>query len=191
MLVHRYWWQMASWIPNQGPWLWVLGFKGRARIGRAPCHRLFTTRKSIARNRGDTATPTILQYSDTDTKCNYLRYLVSTGTHQEGVYYTNCQVGFMLFTQNIGFVPKLTEKFPLLSFDQPELLTLSGKNRPKNTLPSHQSWDLSRPSRSAIVSNLCQLCKFSQKQRNFLHNLPRTKRFTHTECDFARKLLEF
>ena len=41
----------------------------------------------------------------------------------------------------------------------------------------------------------CKICascvNFPRKQRNFLHNLPRTTRFTHTKCDFALKLLKF
>ena len=41
----------------------------------------------------------------------------------------------------------------------------------------------------------CKLCascvNFPEKQRDFSHNLLRTKKFTHTECDFARKLLKF
>ena len=38
---------------------------------------------------------------------------------------------------------------------------------------------------------ICASCEnFPEKQRNFPHNLPRTKRFTHTEWDFAQKLLK-
>ena len=41
----------------------------------------------------------------------------------------------------------------------------------------------------------CKICAscviFSRKQRDFSHNLRRTSRFTHTECDFALKLLKF
>ena len=41
----------------------------------------------------------------------------------------------------------------------------------------------------------CKICSscvnFPRKQRDFLHNLRRTTRFTHTECDFALKVLKF
>ena len=41
----------------------------------------------------------------------------------------------------------------------------------------------------------CKICAscviFSGKQRDFLHNLHKTSRFTHTKCDFALKLLNF
>ena len=39
----------------------------------------------------------------------------------------------------------------------------------------------------------CEICAscvdFPGKQRNFLHNLHRTTKFTHTKCDFALKRL--
>ena len=41
----------------------------------------------------------------------------------------------------------------------------------------------------------CKICascvNFPGKQCNFLHNLRRTTRFTHTKCNFALKLLKF
>ena len=41
----------------------------------------------------------------------------------------------------------------------------------------------------------CKICfrcvNFPGKQRDFLHNLGRTTRFTHTNCDFTLKLLIF
>ena len=41
----------------------------------------------------------------------------------------------------------------------------------------------------------CKICascvNFPGKQRNLLHNLRRTARFTHTKCDFALQLLKF
>ena len=44
-------------------------------------------------------------------------------------------------------------------------------------------------------SQSCKICascvNFPKKHHDFSHNLPRTKRFTHTKCDFARKLLKF
>ena len=39
---------------------------------------------------------------------------------------------------------------------------------------------------------ICASCKNAPgKQRDFLHNLRRTARFTHTKCDFALQLLKF
>ena len=47
--------------------------------------------------------------------------------------------------------------------------------------------------RNCHERRLCKICascvNFPRKQRDFLHNLRRTTRFTHTNCDFALKLL--
>ena len=50
----------------------------------------------------------------------------------------------------------------------------------------NQSWDLSRPS-CKIFANCVS---FPGKQRDFMHNMRRSTRFTHTMCDFALKLLK-
>ena len=48
--------------------------------------------------------------------------------------------------------------------------------------------EICRDRRSCKIFANC--VNFPKKQRNFLHHMRRSTRFTHTKCDFALKLLK-
>ena len=78
----------------------------------------------------------------------------------------------------------------LLVWNRP--IRIAAKLWASNIIKAKTRVEICRDHHDRRSCKICPSCvKFPGKQRNFLHNLRRTSKFTHTKCDFALKLLKF
>ena len=110
-------------------------------------------------------------------------------------------LSLLIFYVRLSFwaiVPLLHFRFRLLNSPQiyldhrPEAILLACCNFcSKNISYISNRVEICRDRHDRQSCKICVSCVFfSAKQRDFLHNLRRTSRFTDTKCDFALQLLK-